>query len=87
MEQDIRERGEDTMKKIDRNMPMGKLERIQDFLPSPENLAVPENTVKVTLNLSESTIEFFKKQASRYHTKYQKMVRALLDKYVEKYTA
>ncbi|MFH1593858.1 MAG: CopG family transcriptional regulator [Candidatus Omnitrophota bacterium] len=68
-------------------MPIGKLERIGDFLPSPENLAVPENTVKVTLNLSESTIEFFKKQAKKYHTKYQKMVRALLDRYAEKYTA
>ena len=74
------------MRKIDKNMPVGKLERIDDFLPSPENLAVPENTVKVTLNLSESTIGFFKKQAKKYHTKYQKMVRALLDRYAERYT-
>ena len=75
------------MKKIDKNMPIGRLERVKDFLPSPANLAVQENTVKVTLNLSESTIGFFKKEAKRYHTKYQKMVRALLDRYAERYTA
>jgi len=75
------------MRKIDKNMPVGKLHKVSDFLPSPEKLAIQENTVKVTLNLSESTIDFFKEQAKKYHTKYQKMVRFLLDKYAEKYTA
>ena len=72
-------------KRIDRNMPIGKLKKVGDFLPSPEKLAVPERTVKITLRLSESSLNFFKKQAKKYHTKYQKMVRFLLDKYVEKY--
>lgn len=66
-------------------MPIGKLKKVGDFLPSPEKLAVPERTVKITLRLSESSLNFFKKQAKKYHTKYQKMVRFLLDKYVEKY--
>jgi predicted DNA binding CopG/RHH family protein len=72
--------------KIDRDMPLGELRKINDFLPSPDKLVMPERSLKVTLRLNESSIEFFKKQAKRYHTKYQKMIRRLLDKYVEKYS-
>ncbi len=87
MVQDTGERGRGTMKRrIDRDMPMGELKRVGDFLPPPEELAVSERTVKVTLRLSESSLVFFKKQAKKYHTKYQKMVRFLLDKYAEKHS-
>ena len=85
--QDTGEKGRGTMKKkIDRNMPIGDLKRVGDFLPPPEHLAASERTVKVTLRLSESSLIFFKKQAKKYHTKYQKMVRFLLDKYAEKHS-
>ncbi len=73
-------------KKTDRDMPIGDLKRVNDFLPPPDRLATSERTVKVTLRLSESSLHFFKKQAKKYHTKYQKMVRFLLDKYAEKYS-
>lgn len=74
-------------KMINSNMPIGKLVRIRDFLPSPSELAVPEETTKITISLKKSSIEFFKYQASRYHTKYQRMIRELIDRYAMKYSA
>ena len=55
---------------------------IPDFLPSPKELAFREETVKVTISLSKSSIDFFKNQSEKYNTSYQKMIRKLLDKYV-----
>ena len=62
--------------------PMGKVRVIPDFLPSPEELALKDETVKVTLALSKSSVEFFKSEAKKHHTQYQKMIRRLLDLYV-----
>jgi predicted DNA binding CopG/RHH family protein len=73
-------------KTADKDMPIGALKSEDDFLPPPAKLAVPERTTKVTLRLSESSIAFFKDQAKKHHTKYQKMMRSLLDQYVEKYS-
>lgn len=67
-------------------MPIGELKKIDEVLPPPHQLAVPEETVMVTLRLSESSVNFFKRQASKHRTKYQKMIRVLVDKYVERYT-
>ena len=61
--------------------PMGKVRVISDFLPSPEELALKDETVKVTIALSKTSVEFFKKEAKRYNTQYQKMIRRLLDEY------
>ncbi len=61
--------------------PLGKVRVITDFLPSPEDLAFKEETVKVTISLSKASVEFFKKEAKRHHTQYQKMIRRLLDEY------
>ena len=72
--------------RTDKNMPSGILTKVDDVLPSPKELVMPEKTVKVTLNLNEASVMFFKKQASKNHTKYQKMIRRLLDKYAEKYS-
>lgn len=74
-------------KRFDRDMPIGKLQKIDDFLPPPDKLVVPEHTIKVTLRLNASSVKFFKNQARRHHTKYQKMLRFLVDKYVERYSA
>jgi len=63
------------------NEPMGHAKVISDFLPSPEQLALKEETVKVTISLSKASIEFFKKKAKKYNTPYQKMIRRLLDDY------
>ena len=70
----------------DFNMPIGDLRRIKDFLPSPAELATPEKTVKVTIALKKKSVEFFKHKAGQYHTKYQKMIRELLDKYAMQYS-
>ena len=67
-------------------MPIGDLTRVRDFLPPPDALAVPEETVMVTLRLSGKSVEFFKNRAKKYHTKYQKMIRSLVDKYADQYS-
>lgn len=66
-------------KRTDRSL--GKVRVVTDFLPSPEELAFKEETVKVTISLSKASVEFFKKAAKTHHTQYQKMIRRLLDEY------
>ena len=63
--------------------PLGELRVVPDFLPSPAELAFREEGVKVTLALSKKSIEFFKAEAARHHTQYQRMIRRLLDAYVD----
>jgi len=70
----------------DLNMPVGKLIRVRDFLPSPEELVTGEKTVKITIALNKKSVDFFKHKAGQYHTKYQKMIRELLDKYAMQYS-
>lgn len=62
--------------------PLGKLRVVEDFLPAPENLIFKEDTAKVTLNLSTSSIDFFKDEAKKKNASYQRMIRNLLDFYV-----
>ncbi|MBN2201601.1 CopG family transcriptional regulator [bacterium] len=64
-----------------RDEPIGRVKVIPDFLPSPEELALKDETVKVTIALSKSSVEFFKKEAIKFNTQYQKMIRRLLDEY------
>ena len=71
---------------VDSEMPIGKLTRVKDVLPSPERLAMPEDTIKVTLLLSKSSVRFFKQQASQHRTRYQRMLRALVDRYAEQFS-
>jgi len=74
------------MKKTkDEDKPVGRLTRVDDFLPPPGALAMPDDTVKVTLALSRSSVAFFKEQARRNHTKYQRMIRSLVDTYTAHY--
>lgn len=61
--------------------PLGKVELIADMLPSPEDLAFKEDTVKVTIALSKTSVDFFKREAKKHGTKYQQMIRRLLDVY------
>jgi len=72
--------------KGDYDRPIGKMIRVDDILPSPDELIIPERTVKVTLRLNERTVKFFKEKAKKHHTKYQKMIRSLLRKYAAKYS-
>jgi predicted DNA binding CopG/RHH family protein len=58
---------------------------IQDFLPPPEELASREEGVKVTIALSKKSVDFFKSEASKHRTPYQRMIRRLIDTYVDAY--
>lgn len=64
---------------------IGEVEIVNDFLPKPEELVLKENTVKVTLNLSESSVKFFKTLAEQKGSQYQKLIRSLLDNYASHY--
>ena len=61
--------------------PMDNVKVVRDFMPSPEELAFREETVKVTLQLSRSSVDYFKQEAQIHHTPYQRMIRRLLDEY------
>lgn len=73
-------------KRKNNDKPIGKLTRIDDFLPSPEKLLLPKESVKITISLSKSSIDFFKEQAKLHNVKYQQMIRRLIDKYASRYT-
>ena len=62
--------------------PIGDVKVVRDALPPPSDLAFREEQIKVTIGLSKSSVDFFKKEARRHHTQYQKMIRRLLDLYV-----
>ncbi len=65
--------------------PIGKTRRIKDIFPSPEELVFKEENSKVTIALSRRSIQFFKDQAKKHNTQYQKMIRNLLDEYVSQH--
>lgn len=66
--------------------PLGNLRVIPDFLPPPEDLVFRDEGVKVTIALSKRSVEFFKGEARKHNTQYQRMIRRLLDAYVERYS-
>ena len=66
--------------------PLGSLRVVPDFLPRPENLVFRDEGVKVTISLSKRSVEFFKNEARKHNTQYQRMIRRLLDVYAEHHT-
>jgi predicted DNA binding CopG/RHH family protein len=81
--QDIGEKEKRLMKKTIKytDEPIGDLKIVADFLPSPKDLIFKDDTVKITISLTKESVEFFKKEAEKHHTQYQKMIRNLLDVY------
>lgn len=65
---------------------LGDVKVVKDFLPSPAELSFNEETVKVTLSLSKKSIDFFKSEAEKNHTQYQRMIRRLMDAYVDSHS-
>ena len=61
--------------------PMGEFRIVKNFLPPPERLVLKDDNVKVTISLSKTSIEFFKRMAKKNNTQYQKMIRSVLDLY------
>jgi len=80
----IGEKGEEFMKKRSvkyTNEPIGKVQIIPDFLPSPNELVLKDKTIKVTLSLTKESVDFFKREANAHHAHYQQMIRELLAQY------
>ena len=60
-------------------------ERINDFLPPPDQLIKKNPKIKVTITLNSRSVEFFKKYAKKNNVKYQTMINEVLDQYAQKY--
>jgi hypothetical protein len=65
----------------DEPMQVGRI--LPDFLPPPDQLVFKDDAVKVTIALSSKSVVFFKREAARHGVQYQRMIRRLLDAYVE----
>ena len=69
------------------NEPIGPVEIVPDFLPSPEELAHDDDGIKITLSLSRRSVDFFKAEAARRNSSYQRMIRRLVDAYAARHSA
>jgi predicted DNA binding CopG/RHH family protein len=66
--------------------PSAKAYIVNDFLPSPAELAGAMKKTKITIELTSKSAGFFKEQATKLDVPYQAMIRELLDRYVEQAT-
>jgi predicted DNA binding CopG/RHH family protein len=60
---------------------------VTDFLPSPDKIAAmirKEETIPVTMNLKQKTVERYKRFAKKRKVRYQTFVSALLDRYAQR---
>jgi hypothetical protein len=64
---------------------MGEFRVIEDFLPPPEQLILKEDNVKITISLNKRSVDFFKHEALKNRTSYQRMIRRLLEWYASNY--
>ena len=64
--QGIGDKGEKFMKKNKvkyTNKSVGKIKIVDDFLPQPKDLVLKEETAKITISLTKSSIKLFKNEA------------------------
>lgn len=59
--------------------------RVDDFLPSPAEIILKEKTKRVTINLNETSLSLFKREAKRLKVPYQKLLRTVVDLYTQHY--
>ena len=64
-----------------KNSPLRRIQVVKDFLPKPDQLILKETNIRITLNLSRRSIEYFKKLGQKMHAPYQKLIRSLVDEY------
>lgn len=81
---DFGERGRKLMKKVNYTDEKMELKVIKDFLPEPEDLVLREKKKRVTLMLSQESLDYFKSEARKHGASYQSMIRELIDYYVSK---
>ena len=62
---------------------IGNVRIVEDFLPPPSELVVKEDVEKVTIALSKRSVDFFRREAKKHGTQYQRMIRALVDQYAQ----
>jgi predicted DNA binding CopG/RHH family protein len=65
--------------------PIGEVTIVADFLPPPEQLIPKKSTVRVTMEFTRESIEYFKQEAKRHNASYQAMIRNLVDAYAKKH--
>ena len=58
--------------------------KLPDWFPSPAELARRMRHAKITIHLDDGTVVFFKREAKKYKTSYQKMIREVLRKYKDR---
>jgi predicted DNA binding CopG/RHH family protein len=64
----------------------GRMREVKDFLPAPDKLVLKKpETVKVTMTLNKYSVEFFKQEAKRLGSSYQRMIRVLLNEYAARH--
>lgn len=63
------------------NLPIEKINQTARKMGFPIGLVSSEKKVLVTIYLNKFTVDFFKKEARKYNTKYQRMIRTVLDLY------
>ena len=63
---------------------VGRIKVVKDFLPPSDELVLREPNVKVTLSLSQRSVDFLKREAAKQRVPYQRMIRALVDAYAER---
>ena len=66
---------------------MGRVRVVKNFLPSPDQLVLREESVKVTISLSKSSVDYFKRVASENRTQYQRLIRKVLDLYASHFSS
>lgn len=59
-------------------------EEVQDFLPSPTELADAPRRVKVTLSLDVDTLALFKQMAKKHDLSYHELMEKLLKTYAHR---
>jgi hypothetical protein len=66
------------------NGEIGRVGVVEDFLPPPDAPVARKDNVKVTIELSRRSVDFFKAAAKARRVRYQRMIRALVDAYAAK---
>lgn len=61
-------------------------EVIRDMLPPPDKLVFKEENERITINLSRTSLEFFRKKAAEMNIPYQRMIKQVLDIYSKEYS-
>ena len=58
---------------------------VPDFLPAPEKLKLKEPAEKITINLTKSSLSYYRKKAKELSVPYQQIIKKVLDLYAMKY--